>query len=212
MMSEKIKTIVAFIQKPSYNSAVLDQILAAAAFDYTVQVIFDGEGILELSGPVAPQWAVLPDYGISQVFVTESSMHPNSDLKLLLPFEFISESQAQQAVKQCHWLISSCSTKQSLASEHTLPRLQDEWSYTHSEKIAESLHISFKDTHWKIIMLAREYYKKHQRLPGMRIFVKLCQTQVDEKLDSSILNQLFIGKPLQNIAKLAGLPRPEHCV
>ena len=212
------KSIVALITEanpPNGNPReLLDQILAAAAFDQPVQVIFHQEGIHQLIGDLAPEWSMLADYGIEKVFVTElsASLYPDLLPRLTLPFELISLEQTEHVVQNSHWLISrSNPVFNSQASSIPEPALS-EWTEVISESIADALGIALTESHRSIIRFAREYYESHQRLPGMRIFVKLCQTEINPELDSSTLNRLFLGKPLQHIAKLGGLPKPPHCV
>ena len=85
------------------------------------------------------------------------------------------------------------------------------WNEALRDAIAADLGLTLSPLHCAIIALAREYHAKHHRLPAMRVWVKLCQT-LDPTLDSLKLHQLFLGKPLHTVARLAGLPKPLHCL
>jgi tRNA 2-thiouridine synthesizing protein E len=89
---------------------------------------------------------------------------------------------------------------------------KEDWNEVICASIAEALGLLLTPLHLQLIHWARAYYQAHQRLPAMRPLLKLCQQTVDPTLDSLKMNTLFLGHPLSNLAKLAGLPKPLHCM
>lgn len=88
---------------------------------------------------------------------------------------------------------------------------KEDWTETVCYQIAGDLPLTLTPLHLSLIYWAREYHQAHHRLPAMRPLLKMCLT-IDPTLDSLKMNTLFLGKPLANLAKLAGLPKPIHCV
>lgn len=89
---------------------------------------------------------------------------------------------------------------------------QTDWNLSICDSIAQTLRLTLTPIHLKIIDWARAYYQAHQRLPAMRVLIKLCQQTIDPTLNSVTINTLFLGSPLPNLSKLAGLPKPLHCL
>jgi len=88
-----------------------------------------------------------------------------------------------------------------------------EWSETVARHLAAEENILLQDAHWEVLLMLRAYYEAHEHAPAMRALVSLSKRQLGaEKGRSIYLLQLFPGSPARIAAKLAGLPRPEHCL
>ncbi|MDA9003905.1 TusE/DsrC/DsvC family sulfur relay protein [bacterium] len=88
-----------------------------------------------------------------------------------------------------------------------------QWNEALANTIAKECHIELTDTHWAVIRTLRAFYEETQLAPPMRVFVKLIKTRLGADTGNSItLHQLFPPQPAKIAAKMAGLPRPTHCL
>lgn len=93
--------------------------------------------------------------------------------------------------------------------------LQDhtQWSESTAETIAESVDITLTEEHWQVLHALRSFYNETELSPPMRVFVKLVRQNVNAELGNSItLHTLFPHQPAKIAAKIAGLPKPTHCL
>lgn len=89
----------------------------------------------------------------------------------------------------------------------------DDWDHAVAEHIAADVGIDLTDAHWEIITLLKQFYQQFDHAPNMRVLVKYIQQQTDQQKGNSIyLMQLFPGSTAKIAAKIAGLPRPTHCL
>jgi tRNA 2-thiouridine synthesizing protein E len=89
----------------------------------------------------------------------------------------------------------------------------DDWNKTVAEIIAAREAIELSPTHWEIIQLLRVFYRQYEQSPAMRPLVKFVGQQLGaDKGNSIYLLKLFPGSPAKIASKIAGLPRPEHCL
>ncbi|CBL45165.1 Dissimilatory sulfite reductase, gamma subunit [gamma proteobacterium HdN1] len=99
-----------------------------------------------------------------------------------------------------------------LDKEGYLKNLSD-WSPEAATWIAEKEGITLTDAHWEVIQLLRAFYNAFDHAPNNRVLVKYCAQNLGaERVSSAWLMQLFGGSPAKTAAKLAGLPRPTHCL
>lgn len=99
-----------------------------------------------------------------------------------------------------------------LDKEGYLENLAD-WNEAVATALAAKDQIQLTDAHWEILFLLRDFYKKFEHSPPMRVLVKAVkQTLGEEKGNSIYLLQLFPGSPAKLAARIAGLPRPTHCL
>ena len=88
-----------------------------------------------------------------------------------------------------------------------------EWNADVACKIAKANGVRLTDSHWEIIELLRDFYARHDISPPMRPLVKrVRETLGADKGTSLYLLRLFPGSPAKLAAKIAGLPRPTHCL
>ena len=88
-----------------------------------------------------------------------------------------------------------------------------DWNADVAHDIAAANGVRLTENHWEIIKLLREFYKKHDTSPPMRPLVRrVRETLGADKGTSLYLLRLFPGSPAKLAAKIAGLPRPTHCL
>ncbi|CAL4324613.1 Sulfurtransferase TusE [Buchnera aphidicola (Eriosoma grossulariae)] len=88
-----------------------------------------------------------------------------------------------------------------------------EWNIKIAEKIAEQESIQLTFEHWEIIYFIRNFYFKYQTTPSMRMLFKTIQnTNKEKKITSIYLYKLFPKGPAYQASKIAGIPKPYHCL
>ncbi len=89
----------------------------------------------------------------------------------------------------------------------------DSWDQTVADAFAAEAGIALTDQHCEILALLRNYYREFEQSPAMRPFVNYIKRELGpDKGNSIYLMQLFPGSPAKLAARIAGLPRPEHCL
>ena len=89
----------------------------------------------------------------------------------------------------------------------------DDWSQSVGAVIASHENIVMTPAHWEIIDALREFYRQFEQSPAMRPLVKYVGQRCGaDKGNSIYLLKLFPGSPAKIASKIAGLPRPEHCL
>jgi tRNA 2-thiouridine synthesizing protein E len=99
-----------------------------------------------------------------------------------------------------------------LDQEGYLERLSD-WDESVARALAQQHDLALGEAHWEILTLLRDFHRQRGLSPPMRVLVKLvAQTLGPDKGNSIYLLQLFPGSPAKLASKIAGLPRPHHCL
>jgi len=89
----------------------------------------------------------------------------------------------------------------------------NEWSPDVAEALAHEEDISLSEEHWEVLQVLRDFYARYEMAPAMRPLVKAVgQALGAEKGRSIHLMRLFPGSPAKVAARLAGLPKPTHCL
>lgn len=89
----------------------------------------------------------------------------------------------------------------------------DDWSPEVALAIAQQEKIALTEAHWEILNLLKSFYAQFEHAPNMRALVKYAQQQLGEDKGKSIyIMKLFPGSSAKVAAKIAGLPRPTHCL
>ena len=89
----------------------------------------------------------------------------------------------------------------------------DLWNDAVATAFATEADITLSDDHREIIALLRRYYREFEQSPAMRPFVNYVKRELGpDKGNSIYLMQLFPGSPAKLAARIAGLPRPQHCL
>lgn len=97
-------------------------------------------------------------------------------------------------------------------AEGYLRHLED-WTQSAAEEIAEKEGIKLTENHWKVINFLRDFYGEYQLSPTMRVLIKLLREKYGEEFAvSSKLYHLFPEGPVKQGCKIAGLPKPPHCM
>jgi tRNA 2-thiouridine synthesizing protein E len=99
-----------------------------------------------------------------------------------------------------------------LDKEGYLQNLAD-WDESVAHALAERDNIELTPAHWEILHLLRDFHQRFEHSPPMRVLVKSVKQSLGEDKGNSIyLLQLFPGSPAKLAARIAGLPRPTHCL
>lgn len=93
----------------------------------------------------------------------------------------------------------------------------DDWSDEFAEKMAflqsQQDHMELTETHWGLIHYFRDYYDEHKTHPTMHQLAMTLgkhhgQHFLDHKVYERFLYKIFPHGPVQELCKLAGLPKP----
>ena len=88
-----------------------------------------------------------------------------------------------------------------------------DWNPQVAADIAQREGIVLTDAHWRVLELLRSFHAAHDLSPAMRPLVRLVRAELGEDKGTSLhLLKLFPGNPAKVAAKIAGLPRPTHCL
>lgn len=88
-----------------------------------------------------------------------------------------------------------------------------DWNEHVATVLAREEGLTLTPAHREILHMLQAYYREHEHAPAMRALVSLTRrTLGPDKGRSVYLLGLFPGSPARVAAKIAGLPRPEHCL
>lgn len=89
----------------------------------------------------------------------------------------------------------------------------DAWSPVVAHALAELEGIALEAEHWEIVTVLRAFYARHKLAPNNRALAKAVAAEFGPHKGRSIhLMRLFGGSPAKTAARIAGLPRPAHCL
>jgi tRNA 2-thiouridine synthesizing protein E len=89
----------------------------------------------------------------------------------------------------------------------------DDWNKELAEYIAKIEGIEMTYDHWDVVNFLRDYYRKYQIAPMIKMLVKeIGKVKGSEKGNTRYLYQLYPGGPAKQACKIAGLPTPTGCV
>lgn len=98
-------------------------------------------------------------------------------------------------------------TKEGYLEDHTL------WTETLAIEIARQEGIELTPQHSQILHALRQFYQQYTLLPTMRAFLKYLHQELKlSDIDSAQLYALFPKGPILQGTKIAGLPKPKHCI
>lgn len=87
------------------------------------------------------------------------------------------------------------------------------WTEALATEIAQQEAIALTAQHWQILQALRQFYTQYATMPTMRAFLKYLHHELKvSALDSAQLYALFPKGPILQGAKIAGLPKPKHCI
>ncbi|GAB2711603.1 TusE/DsrC/DsvC family sulfur relay protein [Halomonas garicola] len=88
-----------------------------------------------------------------------------------------------------------------------------DWTESVAEALAEEDGITLTKAHWELIWVLRNFYARFEMAPAMRAWIKAVKQQLGEEKGHSIyVMSLFPGSPAKRAARIAGLPKPTHCL
>ncbi|XRX42722.1 MAG: TusE/DsrC/DsvC family sulfur relay protein [Buchnera aphidicola (Eriosoma harunire)] len=88
-----------------------------------------------------------------------------------------------------------------------------DWNENIANNIAKQESIILTKKHWEIIYFIREFYSRFNRTPSMRMLSKSLKIKLSNYKSTSLyLYTLFPKGPAQQASKIAGLPKPNHCL
>jgi len=92
-------------------------------------------------------------------------------------------------------------------------RHPEDWNEDVARALATREGLELTPEHWELVWLLRDYHQRFEQLPAMRALVKFAALELGADKGRSLhLLRLFPGSPPRRIARIAGLPRPEHCL
>ncbi len=102
----------------------------------------------------------------------------------------------------------------------TLRRTEDgflldpqDWDEALATALAAEAGIVLTAAHWEILHLARRYYATYAASPGSKLLVRYARHELGTDKGSSLyLMQLFGGQAAKTVSRIAGLPKPDHCL
>ncbi|MDT8893670.1 TusE/DsrC/DsvC family sulfur relay protein [Halomonas sp. I1] len=88
-----------------------------------------------------------------------------------------------------------------------------QWTPDVARALADEEGIALDEAHWEVIEVLRDFYERYEMAPAMRPLVKAVGRALGPDKGRSIhLMRLFPGSPAKVAARLAGLPKPSHCL
>lgn len=89
----------------------------------------------------------------------------------------------------------------------------EDWSPDIAKTLALEEGITLTDNHWVIFKALQSFYTKYEHAPAMRPLVSIVKKALPEtNVTTLFLHQLFPEHPAKQAARLAGLPKPKHCL
>ncbi|MCC5873217.1 MAG: TusE/DsrC/DsvC family sulfur relay protein [Gammaproteobacteria bacterium] len=87
------------------------------------------------------------------------------------------------------------------------------WTPAVAEALAAGEDIILTEAHWEVLELLRAFYARHKLAPNNRALVKAVGAELGPDKGRSLhLMLLFGGSFAKTAARIAGLPRPTHCL
>jgi tRNA 2-thiouridine synthesizing protein E len=90
----------------------------------------------------------------------------------------------------------------------------EHWDEATARWLAAQEGIELDQTHWEILWFLRDYYLRFRHVPAnLRLFVTAVKHGLGpDQGTSRHLYRLFPNGPLRQACRIAGLPRPPHCL
>jgi TusE/DsrC/DsvC family sulfur relay protein len=87
-----------------------------------------------------------------------------------------------------------------------------EWTEEIGRDLSDQDGLALTDRHWKIILFAREYYRKYGTIPLLKVLIKeLNKKSSEDEYSVRYVYELFPKSPVTLLCKYAGLPAPSGC-
>jgi len=89
----------------------------------------------------------------------------------------------------------------------------DDWNTDVASALAAEEQITLDEERLVVVTMLRNFYLETEFAPPMRGLIKLVRERISpDKANSIYLLGLFPGRPVKLIAKIAGIPKPDHCL
>lgn len=100
-----------------------------------------------------------------------------------------------------------------LSADGFLSRAED-WDETTARWLAAREGVELTGKHWEVLHFLHEYHQRFGHVPAnLRLFVTAVKNGLGaEQGTSRYLYGLFPNGPLRQACRIAGLPRPPHCL
>ncbi|CUR53273.1 TusE/DsrC/DsvC family sulfur relay protein [Buchnera aphidicola] len=85
------------------------------------------------------------------------------------------------------------------------------WNYQIAQKIALKYNIFLTLKHWYIVSFIRNFYKKYQNIPTLKMIIISISKKYKISLNTQTLFVLFPKKPLQIACQISGLSNIHIC-
>jgi tRNA 2-thiouridine synthesizing protein E len=100
-----------------------------------------------------------------------------------------------------------------LCTEKGFLRDVDRWNKDIAVALASLERIELTEAHWEVIALLRQFYDEFGDSPANRALVNYVKRHLgSEKGQSAYLMGLFPDFPARRASRIAGLPKPKHCL
>ena len=87
------------------------------------------------------------------------------------------------------------------------------WNEEVAAILAAAAGLELDSCRLEVVLVLRDYFRKHGHSPAMRAMVSLVRRELGTGKGRSVyLLRLFPESPARVAARIAGLPRPEHCL
>lgn len=90
---------------------------------------------------------------------------------------------------------------------------RSDWNAEVAQYMAALEEIELTEAHWELIPLIQSFYEQFDHSPANRALAKWIKQHVGaDKAKTLYLMGLFPNSPPKQLARIAGLPRPDHCL
>lgn len=88
------------------------------------------------------------------------------------------------------------------------------WTMEVAGHMAVLEEVDMSEQHWDVVNFLRDYYQEYQIAPAVKILIKEIakKNDMEKKVASVYLYDLFPNGPAVQACKIAGLPKPTGCV
>ncbi len=88
-----------------------------------------------------------------------------------------------------------------------------DWDEATARALAQRAQLRLEPAHWEVLHLLRRFYAHYGTTPNNRALVQYLKQELGAEKGSSLrLLRLFPGSPVRLACRIAGLPRPAHCL
>lgn len=88
------------------------------------------------------------------------------------------------------------------------------WDAATAQALADTLALNLTDTHMRVLLAVRNFYKRYEHAPNTRPLIKhLTKELPDLPISNAYLQEQFnTGLVARHLSRLAGLPKPSNCL